>query len=324
MTGEHIDFFHQRKHSDPVPVFVLLSTFNGERFLPKLLESVANQTYPNVQVIIRDDGSSDGTLDIIQDFARRHAKFQVVLDENIGAVASFFWLLKEVGSRQGYFAFCDQDDIWLPEKIERAIEHLQSTEHPESNLYFSRFELIDGEGKLLGMSDPIRHISFNNAVVENVVTGATAVFGSRLRDLMLQANPGSMVWHDWWLYLLGAALGRVLYDEVPTMRSRRHGLNQTEMRMHSREDVVDKVKTLIRVLKRKRKVHPFQQAANFGEIYANFLSNDQRDFLEWMGCLYSGRRWQDRLKFVMSRKFELNDRLDSFGLRMLVLLGLLG
>lgn len=302
-------------------VYVLLSTFNGERFLPELLESLANQVYPNIRVLVRDDGSSDKTRDIVQCFASSHANFWVVPGENIGAVASFMALLEMVRDHHGYFSFCDQDDIWHPEKVARAVARLQSSTDPDRALYFSRFELVGPDAETLGWSDVPAHISFNNSIVENIVTGATAVFGSRLRDLMLLAKPEYMVWHDWWLYLLGAAFGQVLYDQEPTMQSRRHGKNQTDMRMRSHENFRAKAKALVRVLKRKRKVLPFQQAAGFGEVYAALLSEDRRELLKWMGRLHSERRLQDRIKFACSREIELNDRIDSIGLRTLVLLG---
>lgn len=301
-------------------VHVLLSTYNGEKFVAAQLDSVLSQSYPNIRIIVRDDGSSDGTPAILQDYARRHANVSVVLGENIGAVPSFMLLLRQQEHTEGFFSFCDQDDLWNQDKIERAVLALESSGDPAGTLYFSRLALVNLDGAETQLSDVPTRLTFNNALVENVVTGAVAVFGSRLRDLLLMGRPECMVWHDWWLYLVATAFGRVVYDEVPTIRFRRHEHTQTNLRVPSREGIAQKVRSLMRVANRKRRVRPFEQAASFGEVYEAMLDPEKRALIAKLGKLCEGRL-RDRLRFMFDRDFVLNDRLDDLGLRLLVLLG---
>lgn len=302
------------------PVHVMLSTFNGEKYIAAQLDSILAQTYPDIRLAIRDDGSSDRTPAILQEYAGRHANVVVVLGVNLGAVASFIDLLRRQENAGGYFAFCDQDDIWHQDKIERAVSALESSARPERTLYFSRLALVNQDGAQIQLSDVPLHLSFNNALVENVVNGASAVFGSGIRDLMLMGRPECMVWHDWWLYLVATAFGQVIYDEVPSIQYRRHCNTQTKLRVRSHERIVQKMQAFIRIAKRKRKVPPFVQAACFGEIYRELLDQRQLFLTAKVGKLRE-RRLLDRMRFVFDRDYVLNDRLDDLGLRLLVLLG---
>lgn len=307
--------------ADIPPVYVLLSTFNGERYVRAQLDSVLAQSYPNIHVTIRDDGSTDQTPSILQEYARHHANISVVFGKNFGTVRSFMALLKLHENYDGYFAFCDQDDVWHLDKIRRAVSLAESSKTPEYALYFSRLALVSQEGSSLRLSDIPTHLTFNNALVENVVTGATSVFGSRIRDLMLLGRPEYMVWHDWWLYLVATAFGCVIYDEEPVIDYRRHDHTQTTLRVRSSESLVKKLQAFIYVARRKRAVHPFEQAAFFGDTYQSLLDPRALALIDKLGRLHGRRRFLDRARFAFDRDFVLNDRLDDLGLRVLVLLG---
>lgn len=305
-----------------VPVYVLISTFNGEQYVRYQLDSVLEQNYPQIHIHIRDDGSSDTTPIILGEYAQRYPNISVILGANIGVVCSFMALLRLHGDSNGYFAFCDQDDIWCDDKILRAVETMQSSASPESCLYFSRLELVNKEGCTYGLSDVPRKISFGNALIENVVTGASAVFGTRIKDIFLMGRPDCMVWHDWWLYLVATAFGCVMYDEEPTIQYRRHDLTLTNLRVRSSESIAEKLLAFIRAARRKRLVHPFEQAICFGKTYQSLLDQRQLALIEKIGKLHGQRRFLDRARFAFDRDFVVNDWLDNLGLRVLVLLGL--
>lgn len=288
--------------------------------MPELLESLSRQTYPNIYLTIRDDGSSDATLKILQLYAKGRDNVSVILGENIGTVSSFIALLRLHEGVEGYFAFCDQDDIWHQDKVERAVSALNSSVEPANTLYYSRLSLVNEEGVQVQLSDVPKHVSFNNSLIENVVTGATAVFGHKLRNLMVMARPECMVWHDWWLYLVATAFGWVIYDDVPSIQYRRHGDTQTNFRVRSHEGIAQKVRVFIGIARRKRKVRPFVQAACFGEVYRPLLNLRQLLLIAKIGKLRE-RRLLDRVRFLFDRDFIVNDRLDDLGLRLLVLLG---
>lgn len=303
------------------PVHILLSTYNGENYIRALLDSVLSQSYPNIQVFIRDDGSTDGTPSVLREYAQYNKKIAVIFGENIGAVRSFMALLKLQERAEGYFAFCDQDDVWHQDKIARAVNVMESSKESASILYFSRLALVSQEGGQLKLSDVPTHLTFNNALVENVVTGAASVFGSRIRDLMLLGRPECMVWHDWWLYLVATAFGCVIYDEEPAIDYRRHDHTLTTLRVRSSESLVKKLQAFIYVARRKRAVHPFEQAVFFGDTYQSLLDPLALALIDKLGRLHGRRRFLDRARFAFDRDFVVNDRLDDLGLRVLVLLG---
>lgn len=304
------------------PIYILLSTYNGEKHIEVQLNSILCQSYKNIHILIRDDGSSDQTIAILKRFSDRHSNISIILGKNIGTIASFITLLRCHKNSKGYFAFCDQDDIWLPDKITRAISILEASENPKDTLYFSRLALVNQDGKhLQQLSDIPNYLTFNNALIENVVTGATAVFGSGIKDLMLLGKAEFMVWHDWWLYLVATAFGKVIYDTMPTIYYRRHNSTQTNFRVRSSEGVLQKCFALLNTIKRKRIVTPFTQATNFGDVYRTLLTEEQLNLIALIDKLRMGYL-KDKLKFIYNRDLVLNNPLDNCGLRILVLLGL--
>ena len=120
-------------------VNVLLSAYNGEKYIREQIESILAQTYPNIELIIRDDGSKDRTVEILKEYEQRYENINVVLEKNIGVTASFFSLIEK--SNSDNIAFADQDDIWLPQKIEVAVQKLEKREKPA--LYACNKVLID-------------------------------------------------------------------------------------------------------------------------------------------------------------------------------------
>lgn len=304
-----------------LPVNILLSTFNGERYLRALLDSLLSQKYPNIRIFIRDDGSTDATSDILRAYASNNNHISLLCGNNIGVVSSFMTLLQIQKNAEGYFAFCDQDDVWGKDKIARAVSTIESYEEPASSLYFSRLALVSQDGTELHLSDVPSCLSFNNALVENVVTGATTLFGCRIRDIMLMGHPDFMVWHDWWLYLVAAAFGRVIYDKEPTLQYRRHSLTLTNFRVPSSEGLPAKINAFKRAMRRKRRVHPFEQASHFKTIYHSLLTQHQLWLVGKIEKVYQQRNLLNRIKFACDRDFVINNDFDDLGFRVLVLLG---
>ena len=105
-----------------------MSTYNGEKYLREQIDSILNQDYPEISLLIRDDGSTDGTVDILKEYAQKYRDIDYYVGENLGVQNSFFDLMKRADKRAYYYAFADQDDVWLPGKIKRAIELLEREE----------------------------------------------------------------------------------------------------------------------------------------------------------------------------------------------------
>lgn len=207
-------------------VQILMSSYNGERYLRQQLDSYAAQTaFDRIRVLIRDDGSTDGTRAILEEYREKYG-FSVVYGENVGVNASYQWLLDHADLECAWFAFSDQDDVWLPHKIRRALEVLSAEDGTKPLLYASRSMVTDAGLQPIGLSQSApRGAGFYNAMLQNVCPGHTQVFNRAVLRL-LRSNPADRsVVIDWWVYLLAAGLGKVCLDDDYTVLHRQHGDN---------------------------------------------------------------------------------------------------
>lgn len=217
---------------DVIPVCILLSVHNGATFLDALLQSLAQQTHASWRLVWRDDGSTDDGARIIQRFAdslpaERCLQITRSMD-HLGVAESFGQLLDCVPDDH-LAAFCDQDDVWFPDKLERAVHALSpfhTTDKPA--LYCSRQILTDSTLAPLGLSPalPPKPI-FSMALTQNIATGCTIMLSSAATRLVRTAMPppaGTL--HDWWSYLLVSGTGGdIVTDNQPTLYYRQHRSN---------------------------------------------------------------------------------------------------
>jgi glycosyltransferase involved in cell wall biosynthesis len=211
-------------------VGILLCTFNGARFLPTQLETYDRQTHSDWRVFASDDGSTDGTRDLLLQFRDRlgSARVDVRDGPRQGFVANFLGLACDGNINCDYYAYSDQDDIWEPDKLARAIAWLRTVPARTPAVYCSRTRLIDEQGRQCGLSPLFRRkTGFRNAMVQSIAGGNTMVFNQAARELLVLCGPDTRVpSHDWWTYLLtSAAGGQVFYDPVPSVRYRVHPTN---------------------------------------------------------------------------------------------------
>lgn len=206
-------------------VNVLLSTYDGERYLGEQLDSVLGQSQRDLVLHVRDDGSRDGTRALLRERAAQDTRMRVAEGENLGVVRSFFALLRDADPTCDHFAFSDQDDVWRQDKLACALEVLAPGEPGVPRLYCARAEVVDAALAPIGFSGLPRGIAFENALVQNVALGCTVVLNRAARDLLLSALPERALMHDWWAYLVVSAFGEVRFDPRPTLRYRQHGRN---------------------------------------------------------------------------------------------------
>ena len=215
-------------------VLVLMSTYNGERFLDEQLASVFAQEGVSVSVLVRDDGSTDGTCRILESWKQAH-RLDYMRGDNVGPARSFFLLLQQAPSSR-YYAFADQDDVWYAQKLRRAVDgiaHQQTSaadgiaRHQTPCLYFANVDLTDAQGGFKQRSLPdTLHLTKQNALIESFASGCTMVFNDALRQTVCRHIPDENVYHDRWLYLTAMFIGTVVYDGTPVMGYRQHGGNQ--------------------------------------------------------------------------------------------------
>ena len=207
---------------------ILLATCNGERFLPDLLASLDGQSHTNWRLLVSDDGSADQTSSLIEIFAASH-QVETFDGPQLGAGPNFLSLVKRSYADGAlYAAFCDQDDIWFPDKLERAILKLAPHGQDKPAVYFSTQELIDEQGNLLGLNGSIQHPpSFKNALVQNIAAGCTILMNRPAMRLLSQLSLEDVSLHDWATYLVVAGAGDItIHDPEPTLYYRQHESNE--------------------------------------------------------------------------------------------------
>ena len=296
-------------------VNILLSTYNGEKFVLEQLNSIYEQTYPFIKIYVRDDGSSDSTLNLLKNEQSQGKITLLPSGDNIGAAASFFTLLSD-SSGADFFAFCDQDDIWNKDKIERAVIMLDSVTDGVPTMYFSAVEVVDAEDNFIKVLSPKRKIGFGNALVENVAIGCSVVLNKLARALIVRELPSQCLMHDSWCYLVMSCLGLVVYDDYPSMRYRQHSNNVFGAPTSSMDSLIRKVK---RFSFRKKGVFRFSdQVTIFMKIYGNIIPENNKEVIG----LYARAEHSffGRLQLLLSPAVWRQKRFDNLILKLLVLL----
>lgn len=211
-----------------------MGTFNGERYIEKQLQSICNQTYKDWDLWISDDGSNDKTLEICRKFQKdqiNEHQVRILNGPRKGFSANFLSLVKRVQSGAEYYCFADQDDIWLKQKIERAIGILQKFDKNTPALYCGRTELINADGVRYSPPKLSRlrkcQPSFSNSLAQSLASGNTMVFNNCARGKLLKSLPTINVpSHDWWAYIIISGCGgKVIYDPEPYVLYRQHDRN---------------------------------------------------------------------------------------------------
>jgi glycosyltransferase involved in cell wall biosynthesis len=217
-----------RSGVEAAQVAILMCTRNGAAFLEQQLQSIADQTCTNWRLFISDDGSTDQTREIIKRFAGTHHQSVTIRNgPGKGVCANFLSLAADPTIEADYFAFCDQDDIWYPDKLQRALAWLTTVGENVPAFYCGRTELISIDGQSCGFSSLFtRSVTFQNALVQNLGGGNTMVFNRAAKKLLEAAGTFEVVVHDWWVYqLVSAAGGSVHYDSQPVLKYRQHPNN---------------------------------------------------------------------------------------------------
>lgn len=206
-------------------VIICMSTYNGENYIEQQIESLFNQTYKNIDIYVRDDGSIDNTIKILEKY-ESEGKIHFIKGKNVGVVNSFYECLKEAYKNADFFAYCDQDDKWHEDKIERAVIQLNKEKEDIPVLYFSEFNYCDENLKFVNKSSVNKKgTSFENSIVECISFGISEVFNKVLAQKILDSGTEDVCFHDWWAYMIAAGLGKVIYDNEPTVDYRRTGSN---------------------------------------------------------------------------------------------------
>jgi len=275
-----------------IQVLILLPVFNGGRHLQSQLDSLLAQSIQNSLIVCRDDGSSDDSAAILEQYAQQWPhRFRIVKTSagNLGASANVSLLMRSVlenellsSTRPPYIALSDQDDCWYPEKLARCLALMDSEEqkNPElPMLIHSDLRVVAEDGTLIASSfadyqalKPLRN-SFASQLVCNTVTGCTALMNSVLLKKALPIPPQAIM-HDWWLGLVALAFGRACYIDAPLLDYRQHDANTIGAREYQTGGHF--FKRLLDVSKNPIFQSTAQQAQIFASQHNDTLSSKQR------------------------------------------------
>lgn len=216
-------------------IAILLATYQGEDFLREQIDSILKQSYEKWELFIHDDGSKDKTVLILQEYIKKYPHKMHLLDgpKTGGAKSNFMYLLNNVSAP--YLMFCDQDDVWLENKIDLTFQTMLDMEDNRPYkpvLVFTELQIVDQDLNTIAerMSkyqqlNPKR-IRYKDLIIQNVISGCTVMINHALQLRVLECvNPDAIIMHDWWCALVAAYFGSVAFIESPLILYRQHGNN---------------------------------------------------------------------------------------------------
>ena len=269
-------------------ISILLASYNGEKYIAEQLESLLSQTMQDFKLIICDDGSTDDTFSIAADYAQKYpCKITAVQNKENSGGAKHSFLRMMIDHKDDYVMLCDQDDIWLPNKIELTLERMQGLErdigactpilvHTDLRVVNENLETISPSFKA-AMNANYGKTELRNQIIQNTLTGCTVMYNRALADLITEP-PKFMVMHDWWLMLIASAFGEISALDAQTVLYRQHGRN--EIGAKDVRTLRYKIKKLLHHAEIKNALsETYEQAQGFYDIYRDMLTKDQAELL---------------------------------------------
>lgn len=259
-------------------VQVLLSTYNGETYLEEQIESILKQEEVEISLLIRDDGSTDKTISILEKLAREHENITFYQGENIGPARSFMDLLRNA-KEVSYYAFADQDDVWDSKKMIAAVQKLQGKEEMPS-LYLSALEIVDEKLQRIEAKKITGNFTLEGAIIKNFAYGCTQVLNQKLRNVINQYQPNYLIMHDSWVTRVCYAIGgNVIVDENSYMKYRQHSSNVVgykdgglkKLKKQFKIACIDKISMRVNIAKELKEGYDAMLTAKARELIDNLI-----------------------------------------------------
>lgn len=300
-------------------VTVLLSAFNGEKYLTEQIDSLLRQKGIQLSILARDDGSSDRTISILQHYAETDKRFTYYCGKNIGPAKSFLELIAKTG-RSDFYAFCDQDDVWDENKLVCAIERLRACDHTKPAYYYSNLRIVDQDLNFYRLSHnlPLIQESKYSALTEDMATGCTVVFNEAVARLVRERMPAYCSMHDSWIYLISKFFGTVVYDFDAHISYRQHGNNVvgTYLGKKTASIYIARIKRLF-----DRKLQPrYSNANSFIRCFGDMLEEDDLKKVEKLA--YYKDNFGNRMKLLFDKDISASSLSREIRYRGLIILGI--
>jgi glycosyltransferase involved in cell wall biosynthesis len=284
-------------------VDILLATYNGEKYVAAQIHSILKQSHHNFQILIRDDGSTDQTWNLLQDFAQRYPSKIKLFTSNIhvGTIQNFSTLMQH--STSGYLMCCDQDDIWMGDKVSKSLCAIKQAEsyygkstpllvHTDLKVVDERLELISPSFWRFSKISPTHCRAFGRLLMQNSVTGCTIIFNRPLLELALPIPPEAEM-HDWWLALVACAFGKIEALKETPILYRQHGKNTVGAQKFSYRTFFKKQTKKLELIQ-KRKL----QAKKFLNQFEKLLTAYQQEILNCYIDLEHQTPFQRRMQMI--------------------------
>ena len=302
------------------PTCILLTTYNGSRFLAAQLESLTGQTETAWSLLARDDGSHDGSVAQLETFHEKYPeKIQIISDEShLGTAAGFSRLLEK--STAHYVFFCDQDDIWLPDKMNKTLAAMLAAEVQYGKdtplLVHTDLRVVDEQLQALAPSfwkyqnlSPELGSHLHRLLPQNIVTGCTVMINRPLAERAAPIPEGAIM-HDWWLVLVASLFGRVIHIDQPTILYRQHGNNSVGAKRWGLQLIVQRMQRPSDV--RKSILDTMHQAQALLEKYHDQMTPAQCAMITAYACLRFMSK-TERIKTIFKYRFFKHGTIRTLG-----------
>lgn len=301
-------------------VLILLSTYNGDKFLVQQLNSLLAQQNVDIHILIRDDGSTDKTLSILSEY-QKYSNITTFTEKNVGCASSFLKLMEYARQYPGHFdyiSFCDQDDFWMPDKLSKAVSVLETMDKDKPCLYFSNLFIVDKnlENQRLLFLDSHVDISKKHALVESFCTGCTMVFNKKALDMYLSTPIGNLRIHDKRMFHLCLFLGQVYYDPYPHIKYRQHDNNV----IGADAFFFQRVRNRIRSLKSLGNQHVREEdAKELLYSFSHLLNKKDIDIISEVA--YYRNKITYRLNLLFGKSYQIKRKEDNFWIKLRIIIG---
>lgn len=288
-------------------VQILLSTYNGEKYIKEQIESILSQEKVEINLLIRDDGSTDKTLEIVEKIALENKNIKFYKGKNIGPAKSFMDLINKSGEFE-YFAFADQDDVWKPNKIISAINMLKEAEQKPA-LYMSALEIVDENLNTIEIKKVNGNFSFEGEIIRNFATGCTQVFNQKLCDIIKQYTPSYIIMHDSWITRVCYGIGgKVIIDNNTYIKYRQHKNNV----MGYKNDGFKKLKKQFKIAFKENVNMRVNIAKELEKGYNKMLTEEASQVVYNLICYMQNKKskkWLLKNKKFRTNSFKINTKM---------------
>lgn len=292
-------------------ICILMSTYNGEKYLKEQLNSIINQKNVDVSILIRDDGSTDNTLEILKMYSKNYKNITYYTGENLRSAQSFMDLVYSCDEYE-YYAFADQDDVWDLDKLESGIKYLNKDYH----LYGCKKRIVDKNLRLLNQEDEEpKNLSLGSVILKCNISGCTMIFDNFLRKKIMEYKPKRISMHDSWILKVAVCIGKVYFDREAHMNYRQHGKNV----VGAKKEFFKRWKRRIKnITNENRGRFTYEMAQELYCGYFKYLNTDEKESIFYLANINT--KYIYRLKLILKNFLFLDNKFKTLVYKFLLLL----